>query len=277
MMESRLELVNNNEAKNQEIDTIGSIGAVFSRKLQIMSSMCDYNSKLSIPCTLDIFQNITSMHMDSMDIGPEGMDRRRYYWVITKMRLYINSLPKMREKVEALTWMMPPDRLRCERGYVITAGNEVLVHGRSMWSALSRTGRRPVQMKEFYPNLDYAGTEKYPANKPFGRPEKNFDESEEIGKYIVRSIDIDLGYHMNNVNYVRALLGVFSTEEIEKMNISELEFHYIHQVYEGETLRFVKRSRSSQDSDDGATEDNALFEIGAINEAGETVFIAHIW
>ena len=121
---------------------------------------------------------------------------------------------------------------------------------------------RLVHMDEIYPKVEFDVAP--PDDRPFARINKNFDEAETIGEYTVRSVDIDLGGHFNNVNYVRAMLGCFSVEEIEAMNIKEMELNFIHQTYEGETLTYKSRK-----TDDG-------IEVGAINSEGKPVFLSVI-
>ena len=70
---------------------------------------------------------------------------------------------------------------------------------------------------------------------------------------------------MNNVNYVRAMLGCFSCAELAVMDIHDLDMQFLQQCYEGDTIRFVKR-RS----------DSALMEIGALNKEGQVCFTAAI-
>ena len=65
---------------------------------------------------------------------------------------------------------------------------------------------------------------------------------EPFAEYTVRSIDIDFEGHMNNVAYIRALFGLFSRAELEKMDPKEIEFQYKVSCYEGDRLFWYKRS-----------------------------------
>ena len=118
-------------------------------------------------------------------------------------------------------------------------------------------------MADFYPDSDF--TIAPPDDLPFTRMGKNFDGAEPLGEYRIRSVDIDRGGHMNNVNYVRAMLGCFTCAQLAEMNISELDMQFILQCYEGETIRFMKRP-----SEDG------IMEVGALNGDGKVCFMASI-
>ena len=233
-----------------------------TRDLKILPSLCDGNSLLSIPSALDIFQDSATLHASRFDIGPEGMERRNYFWVLTKMRIHINRMPSMLDDVLPNTWIQAPERASCERDFSVTSGDELLLYGKSMWAVISRDSGRLVPMADLYPELDFCIAP--PDDRPFMRLSRKFDDCEEIGRHVVTSTEIDLGGHMNNVNYVRAMLSCFSSDELRSMDISELEINYISQSFEGDELVFVRR-----DTEEGT-------EIEAISSEGKAVFAAHI-
>ena len=99
-------------------------------------------------------------------------------------------------------------------------------------------------------------------DEPFARVKEDTSDCEEAGKYEIRSIDIDLGGHMNNAAYVRALFSIFTTSELDAIKITDCEICYKHSCYEGDTLTFYKRQR-----------DNAIEMIGKTGD-GETAILA---
>lgn len=247
---------------------MSEIGCKLTRDMKILPSMCDADSRLGIAAAMDIFQDTATLHADHFDIGPAGMNRRNCFWVITKTRIHINRMPEMMEDVQANTWIQAAERASCERDYSISKGDEQLVYGRSIWAVISRETGKLVHMNELYPEVDFNVAP--PDNRLFLRLSKKLDDAEEIGSYTVRSGDIDLGGHMNNVNYVRAMLGCFTSDELKEMNISEVEVNFISQTYENESLKFICRKKES----DGGLHN--ILEIAAVNEEGKTVFTASI-
>lgn len=241
---------------------MAEIGCKYTRDIKILPSMVDRNEKLRLVDALDLFEDTATLHAENFDIGPAGMDARNYFWVITKIRIHVDGLPRIMDALQLNTWIQAPDRASCERDFSFTSGDEQLIYGRSIWAIISRDTMRLVHMDEIYPKVEFDVAP--PDDRPFARINKNFDEAETIGEYTVRSVDIDLGGHFNNVNYVRAMLGCFSVEEIEAMNIKEMELNFIHQTYEGETLTYKSRK-----TDDG-------IEVGAINSEGKPVFLSVI-
>ena len=242
---------------------MSEMGCRYSRNLTVTPSQCDGHSRLSIPAVFDLFQDTATLHADYFDIGPAGMNRRNYFWVITKTVMRFSGRPEMMDRIEARTWIQPSDRAKCERDFAVYRDGTEALCCRSIWAVMSHETGRLVPMAELYPNyLEF--DEPVPEDLEFSKISKNFEGCAEIGTYTVRSVDIDLGGHMNNVNYIRALLGCFSSEELSTAEVREIEVHYISQTYEGETLTFRKR-----DTEHG-------FEAGAFSSEGRPMFLAGI-
>ena len=232
-------------------------------KMQTMPSMCDEDSYMTIPAVLDMFQDIAGLHADSVGIGAFEMEEMGLFWVVSRIRLKIMSKAFVYDDLDVTTWIQPADRAACERDFSLKRNGEVLAYARSIWAALRRDNGRLAHMADFYPDADFCIDP--PDDEPFVRRNKRFEDAEPLGEYTVRSIDIDRGGHMNNVNYVRAMLGCFTLKELNDMGIKELDVQFVRQCYEGDTIRFVKRP--SEDS---------LMEVGALNEEGQVVFMAAI-
>ena len=238
---------------------MSNMGCSYCRELTVTPSMCDSESRLSIPAAFDLFQDTATLHADHFDIGPAGMTRRNYFWVITKTAMTFNRMPSMMQHIEARTWIQPADRAKCERDFALYSGDEQLLLCRSIWAVMSHDTGRIVPMAGLYPEIEF--DEPAPQNIEFAKISKNFDDCEEIGSYTVRSVDIDLGGHMNNVNYIRAALGCFASDQLRGTHIRGIEVQYISQTYEGETLTFRVRGG---------------YEIGAFSSEGKAMFLARI-
>lgn len=240
---------------------MGKVNCSCSEKTRAMPSMCDQNSVMSIPAILDMFQDMAGIHADSVGIGALELEEKGLFWIVSKIRLKINRRPQVEEILDSVTWIQPPDRVSCERDWAMMQDGEQLAYVRSIWAALKRSDFRPGHMADFYPDSDFSIAP--PDNRPFTRMGKNFDGSELLGEYRIRSVDIDRGGHMNNVNYVRAMLGCFTCAQLEEMDIKELDMQFLLQCYEGDTIRFFRRPSK-----------NGLMEIGALNEEGSVCFMA---
>ena len=115
------------------------------------------------------------------------------------------------------------------------------------------SGRLRPPAEVYAPELVFSDETVWP--EPFSRlPDEPL---EEYARYAVRSVDIDLGEHMNNAAYLRSLAGTFSAGEWQSLNILELEIAYRTPCHEGDCLRWQRRTLA-----DGALAFRAELEDG---------------
>ncbi len=232
------------------------------KQLVIPASDCDHTARLSIPDTFALFQDIATDHANALHIGVPDLSPRGLFWLTVKTKVKLFRRPDMNEAAEAETWPEPAERIRCNRDYRLTHGGEVLALGKTEWAIANlATGQLHKAAEVFPPELtmrtDAVWTE------PFARLRDDFADEPVFARYTVRSTDIDLGGHMNNVAYVRALAGAFSTREWDAMDVKELEIHFKTSCYEGDTLVMQRREK------DGGTEVRMSVD-------GKTVILARI-
>jgi acyl-ACP thioesterase len=143
------------------------------------------------------------------------------------------------EQVTLSTWPEAPGRLRTERDYLLEGDGAVLAAGKTEWAVLDQnTGRLVPAARVYPPDLAfYAGAV---WEEPYSRlPD---EAMEEYARYTVRSTDTDVGQHMNNVAYVRALAGTFTGEEWKKLDPREVEIAYRTPCHEGDILIWQRKT-----------------------------------
>ena len=138
---------------------------------------------------------------------------------------------------------MGADGVRCNRCYQIIKDNEILINGITEWVIIDATTRtlRKVETTSYPNDIDWI-TEKSIEEK-FRRFKDDFTENDVVYKRLIRSGDIDVTHHTNNVTYITMLLDTFSVKELENMSLKEIEVSYINESFEGETLSIYRKKR----------------------------------
>ena len=227
------------------------------RNIKIQTSMCDNLSRLSIPNLFTVFMDLACEHAPMLDLGADKLAQKGLFWVASKTKVKINRMPQMLTEASASTWPEAPGKIRTNRYYTLSDKSGILAEAKTEWAIINLETGRPVKLSEVYPeNIDHL--EDKVCDLPFARVKDDFSEGESMGSYTVRSTDCDMGQHMNNVAYIRALFGAFSCKELELLSISDVDISFKSQCYEGETLTLLKRKA-----------ENGL-EIGFIKQDGTT-------
>ena len=78
---------------------------IYEKKLQIPSYFVDGDAKLTVSSLFSILQEMSDNHASLLGAGWHELRERGYFWVITKIQLVINRLPKWTETVLMRTWV----------------------------------------------------------------------------------------------------------------------------------------------------------------------------
>lgn len=211
----------------------------FTKELTILPSMCDSAAVLGVPDAFALFMDAATEHSCALGCGLDVLGPRGLFWLTVRTRVKFFRRPKMLERVTLSTWPEAPGKLRANRCYTIEGRGGLLAAGKTEWAVLNQsTGRLHPMADVFTP--DPASLPESVWDEPFARmPDEALPE---FARYTVRSTDIDLGGHMNNTAYLRALASLFSCEAWQGMNLREAEIAYRAACYEGDTLCWQKRA-----------------------------------
>ena len=236
---------------------------VFERPYLILPSVCGADGRLSLHSVFALFMDFASQHAQLLGNGPAAMAGRDLFWLTVKTQIRFFELPRMMETVTARTWPEAPGKVRCDRSYQLLRGGQILAAGKTEWAVLNTKTGQLAPLADVYP-AGLSFTEPSACPGPYARIVDAADGWTQRGDYTVRSTDIDLGGHMNNVAYVRALAGAFSTAEWDALPLRELEIHFKSSCYEGDELAIQRR-----------TGDGGALEL-RMSVAGRTAVLARI-
>ncbi len=214
---------------------------VFTKELRVGTSMCDVTGRLGHYNAFALFQDIASEHAEEIGVGFEAMRSRGLFWVTARTRVHFYQSPALMEAVELSTWPAMPGTMRCDRFYQLKSGNETLLEGRTQWCVYD------LKKGEVHPANDagYREGTVFPPqtllNAPHARLKHDFNAEDEVMRHKVCSTDVDVGRHMNNVAYLRAVMDTFTVAELETIDVEEMEILFCMPCFEGEELTLFRR------------------------------------
>lgn len=234
---------------------------------KIAMSMCDFRYRLGIAQAAGLFMDAATEHSAELGVGLDVIGEKGYFWLAARAKYRFYRFPDALEEICVTTW---PAKVRCgicNRYYRMTAQDELLAEGRTEWAVFNRRiGRIDTNPDEIFSAMPYR--EETACDGRMARVNRDFSADRKLGTYKVQSVDIDVGQHMDNVNYIRAILAMFSTRQLAEMDVRELEISYISQSMEGEELSIFERE----------TEEGMQFgvfhEDGSISAAANMILAA---
>ena len=235
---------------------------VFQKDYPVLPSVCDASGALSYPGAFECFMDIATQHADVLGVGLRDLSPKNLYWLTVKTKIVFLRRPQMGENTALITWPEVPGRLRCMRSYEMKQGDELLLCGKTEWAVVNTATGRMVPASEVFPNGNRFRQDSA-CGEAFTMIPDHFDNAESCAVYTVRSTDIDVGGHMNNAAYLKALFGTFTCKELSERKVRSVDALFRAPCYEGDELLWQR------------TETPGGLQIRAQSN-GKTVFLAAI-
>ena len=213
----------------------------FEKQTVIPLSLCDSRGRLSVHSVFGIFMDLAAEHAELIGLGADSMAERNMFWLTVRTKIRISKLPKMMTPVIGCTWPESPGRVRCNRHYTLRCAEQICAEGVTEWAIIDTNNGKLCKASEIYIDGTVFSDKKADV-EPFEKIPDDFSAADDVGTHRISSSDIDLGRHMNNSAYVRALLGAVSCNELETLNITDAEVVFRHPCYEGDVLSIRRRS-----------------------------------
>ncbi len=214
----------------------------WKREITVLTSMCDAQGRMSVREIFDICMDLAAEHAAQLGVSYYDMLERRCFWVAVRTRVRLYDPPILGDRITAETWPGKPSLAKSDRFYRLLRDGIVMAEGRTEWAVQDiDTGAVRRTDSYGYP-MELTPREERVCAESFTRFRQLSPEPQQLAQvYTVGSQDIDLGRHMNNVAYIRMLMGTFSNAELDKMHITEVEISYRRACFEGEALQVYRR------------------------------------
>ena len=217
---------------------------VYRKNIIVELSRSDRDCLMSVPAMFEAFQDIAVEHAEKLGLGFDAMTAKGLFWITAKTKVRIYRRPKLLTPITVETWPCVPGPVRADRCYRIKEGEETVAEGRTEWAVIETASLRVHRLTDLYPEeLPLSGDLLLPDH--FRRVSEDTSDCVERSPIVVRSIDIDLGHHMNNIAYIRKMLSTYTTKELDGLQVRGMEVCFKHACYEGETLRVFERKTES--------------------------------
>jgi len=241
-------------------DAIRKMLDLYEENLKVTPGCSDARGRLGIYETFRAFMDMAAIHAELLGVGYQALLEKGLFWLTVKTHFDFIKRPPMRSDVTLRTWPEAPGRLRTNRSYEAVMNGETVITGKTEWAVIDTAKNRLVTMKGIFPEeLDFDRPSASP--DPFMRIPDEFTPEEEYAEFRVSSVDIDVGGHMNNAAYVRAIVGSISNAELDRLSPKSMTVIFRTPCFEGELLKLYKRE----------TEEYVWFKI---ERAGETAVLA---
>ena len=212
---------------------------------------------LSMPSLTSNIIDIATDHANSLGIGNPSMVEMKAGWILSRLTIDLNEIPKVNSTYVLKTWIEDFNRHFSARCFSVSSPEgHVYGFARSIWLVIDEKTHKNLGLSHFTMPKELISGEK----APIALQEKHFpivrQEEEATGKSIKAShkpfyyrfkyCDLDFYRHVNTVRYVTMLMNQFSLEEHDKAEVRRLELSFLHEAKYGMETEML---RSDSESD----------------------------
>ncbi len=219
---------------------------MLNKKQKIISCMTGTDGNLSILGTFQIIQDAITELMGALKI--DGITAKEQYnaiWVYTKTRakFYKKALWNQEIDVSCYISLISLAKMNIDVVAKDDFGNIVFI-AKTELCALDITTQRIRKISTVGVNESML-THLEPINLEFAK----FDNLEMpiLENVQVKSTNIDMSYHTNNIEYLRFILNTYTVAELEEKPISEIEIIFSNQSFENDILTIKKGKFTNKD------------------------------
>lgn len=200
----------------------------------------DFTEKLTMGVLGNHLLNCAGIHAAERGFGIAELNENHYTWVLSRLAVEMEEMPRAYEKFSIRTWVENVYRLFTDRNFeIVNAAGKPIGYARSIWAMISMETRKPADLLALHGGgiTDYICDKECPIEKA-GRVKVN--EAEPVARHTAKYGDIDLNGHVNSVKYIEHALNLFPLEMFREKNLRRFEVAYVAESYYGDTLCFYR-------------------------------------
>ncbi len=202
--------------------------SVLSLDWDINFIQCMPNGLLKYTELCQLMQLTAARHSELGGISFTDMQVHDQAWVLSRMRVEINKLPRWRDQVTIKTWINSLENSRSVRALELWVNDQKYVGAETFWAVFNTRSRRPEGLI-----LPHEHFEKFPdwraTHNTFDKVLPVYD-SPVLYKHRVALSDLDIVNHVNHVKYLEWCLDVLPKEVLLEQKIKAFDMNFIKEL-----------------------------------------------
>lgn len=202
--------------------------SILSKNWEINFTQCAPNGFLKYTDLCNILQLTAAAHSEIGGISFLDMQEFDQAWVLSRMRVEIDALPKWGDIVTVKTWINSLENSRSVRALEMYVNGKKIVGSETFWAVFNTQKRRPEALA-----LPFEHFELYPDTRAtkngFSKINLNHEKETVFEKTVFLS-DLDIVNHVNNVKYLEWCLDLVDEKLILNQKIESFEMNFLKEL-----------------------------------------------
>ncbi|AXG74339.1 acyl-[acyl-carrier-protein] thioesterase [Flavobacterium arcticum] len=199
-----------------------------SEDWEINFLQCNPNGYLRQTELCNLLQLTAGAHSEIGGMSFTDMQVHDQAWVLSRMRVEIDEMPKWRDVVTVKTWIMDLQGSRSVRALEMWMNGKKIIGAITYWAVFNTKLRKPEALA-----LPHEHFEKYPNRMPtkasFVKIDLNRDTVLAGERKVVLS-DLDIVFHVNNVKYLEWCLDAIDYRPLLKQQLQSFDMNFLREL-----------------------------------------------
>lgn len=201
---------------------------IFEKKYHVHVYEIGLNNKLNVYSLFNYLQDIASDHAALLGFGRDDLMKGNRIWVLSRIYAVIAHWPVWGDEIAIATWHKGTDKLFSFRDYRLTLANgDAVAAATSSWLTIDQTTRKIVRpdLTLLQHNTDAEFPNALPRNA--AKLEPLAGQAAVSPVFLVRTSDLDVNRHVNNVKYLEWVADSYALDFVTKHDPRSIEINFL--------------------------------------------------
>lgn len=218
--------------------------SIYTHDWEINFLQCTPNGLLKHTELCNLLQLTAGYHAELGGLSFTDMQEHDQAWVLSRMRVEIEELPKWRDIVTIKTWIHDLQGSRSIRALEMYIGERKIAGSSTYWAVFNTKLRKaealalPHEHFIKYPEM-------YPTTESFKKVNLHRESELHSDRKVVLS-DLDIVFHANNVKYLEWCLDAIDHRPILKQQLQSFDMNYMRELQLGDTVQLYSGAEEKQ-------------------------------
>lgn len=233
---------------------------IFSKNWKVNFTQCTPNGYLKYTELCNMLQLTGGDHAESGGLSFSDMQVHDQAWVLSRIRVEIDRLPKWGDTVTIKTWINDLQGSRSVRALEIYLNNEKIIGSTTFWAVFNTRLRRPEIIAFPHEHFFTSFSENRATKENFSKIDISRNTEKVFSRKTVLS-DLDIVNHVNNVKYLEWCLDLVDYEAVVRQKIKSFDMNFLKELKYGDTIDINQNTGSEETLYTISKEDKICFAL----------------
>jgi len=218
--------------------------SIYSHEWEINFVQCTPNGLLKHTELCNLLQLTAGYHAEKGGLSFTDMQEHHQAWVLSRMRIEIEVLPKWRDVVTVKTWIYDLQGSRSIRALEMYVGDKKVVGCVTYWAVFNTKLRKAEALA-----LPHEHFIKYPEKETTKEPFKKVNLQREFTQHSERKVvlsDLDIVNHVNNVKYLEWCLDAVDHKPLLRQQLESFDMNFMRELQLGNEVQLITSKEDKQ-------------------------------